>query len=173
MPTLPPAAHYSVRAAYTCLQQWQYPEGTHVLNFTNGSVTVMLLVVYSEQPYITFKEKGMVRIARDETRHREAAELGRRIRTVRVAAGLTQAGLAEQLGKQPSWLANIERGVNEITALDLGKLARLLGYDQDWFTDPDYPDPRRRGQPAKAGRDLTYLIYASRKHARRTLVGAH
>lgn len=52
--------------------------------------------------------------------------LGKRVREVRHARGLTQEGLAEQLGVTPRYLAGIERGERNLTLDSVDALAKQL-----------------------------------------------
>lgn len=52
--------------------------------------------------------------------------LGKRVREVRHARGLTQEGLAEQLGVTPRYLAGIERGERNLTLDSVDGLAKQL-----------------------------------------------
>ena len=52
--------------------------------------------------------------------------LGERVREVRHARGLTQEGLAEQLGVTPRYLAGIERGERNLTLDSVDALAKQL-----------------------------------------------
>lgn len=54
------------------------------------------------------------------------------IRELRLAQGVTQVTLSEQLGRSQSFISDIERGVRRIDALELRDLCQLL--------DTDLPD---------------------------------
>ena len=55
--------------------------------------------------------------------------LGTRVREIRRDAGLTQEGLAEQLGVTPRYLAGIERGERNLTLDSVDALAVQLGVE--------------------------------------------
>jgi transcriptional regulator with XRE-family HTH domain len=59
-----------------------------------------------------------------EERHAKA--LGEAIRLARLAAGMKQAPLADEIGKPQSWLSRIERGDVYCRVTDLVVLARVL-----------------------------------------------
>lgn len=52
--------------------------------------------------------------------------LGARVRDLRFARGLTQEGLAEELGVTPRYLAGIERGERNLTLDSIDALAAQL-----------------------------------------------
>jgi transcriptional regulator with XRE-family HTH domain len=47
----------------------------------------------------------------------------------RKAAGLTQAQLADRLGKSQSFIARLESGKRRVYAVELLELAEMLGFD--------------------------------------------
>jgi transcriptional regulator with XRE-family HTH domain len=51
------------------------------------------------------------------------------IRELRLAQGVTQVTLSEQLGRSQSFISDIERGVRRIDALELRDLCQLLETD--------------------------------------------
>lgn len=57
------------------------------------------------------------------------AALGARVRDLRRSRGLTQEGLAEQLGVTPRYLAGIERGERNLTLDSVDALAAQLEVD--------------------------------------------
>jgi DNA-binding XRE family transcriptional regulator len=54
-------------------------------------------------------------------------ELGRNLRLVRTAAGLTQAALAKRSGMDRSYVGGLEAGQRNPTAVTLQRLAKVLG----------------------------------------------
>ena len=54
-------------------------------------------------------------------------ELGRNLRRVRTAAGLTQTALAKRSGMDRSYVSGLEAGQRNPTALTLKRLAKILG----------------------------------------------
>lgn len=55
------------------------------------------------------------------------SRLGLRIRNLRNKLGLTQVELAEKVGLDRSFLADVERGKRNISILNLGLIAEGLG----------------------------------------------
>lgn len=53
--------------------------------------------------------------------------LGNRVRKLRKQAGLTQVELAEKLGMDRSYLADVERGKRNVSLINLELLARGFG----------------------------------------------
>ena len=75
-----------------------------------------------------------------------ALELGRRIRRVRIAAGLSQAALAERANLDPSTIGSLELGKREMqagTAVLICVALRITPEEMfegiDWVSDPDSP----------------------------------
>lgn len=65
-----------------------------------------------------------------KTIHRSEYEvLLRRLRELRVGAGVTQDSLSEQLGRSQSFVSDIERGVRRLDTLELRDICHLLGSD--------------------------------------------
>lgn len=65
------------------------------------------------------------------SRHRvhsaaEVAWLGQRVRAARLKAGLTQEEAGVVFGRDQSFIAKIERGERQLTALELRDLCRLF-----------------------------------------------
>jgi DNA-binding XRE family transcriptional regulator len=54
-------------------------------------------------------------------------ELGRNLRRVRTAAGLTQTALAKRAGLNRSYVSDLEAGQRNPTAVTLQRLAKVLG----------------------------------------------
>ena len=59
----------------------------------------------------------------------ESAVLRRQLRTAREQAGVTQAALSEALGRNQSFISDIERGVRRIDTIELWQLCKALGLD--------------------------------------------
>jgi DNA-binding XRE family transcriptional regulator len=75
---------------------------------------------------------GLCKLAGDSRRistSRSATlpELGRNLRRVRTAAGLTQTALAKRVGTDRSYVSGLEAGQRNPTALTLQRLAKVLG----------------------------------------------
>ena len=64
--------------------------------------------------------------------------IGRRIREIRKAKGITQAYITQKLGKSTGWLNNIEKGRRNINPNELKKIADILETPIDNFfkTEP-------------------------------------
>ncbi len=62
-------------------------------------------------------------------------EIGKRVRQARVAAGLTQTKLADQLGITFQQVQKYEKGVNRIGGGRLYKIAHILGVKITYFFD--------------------------------------
>jgi transcriptional regulator with XRE-family HTH domain len=58
-----------------------------------------------------------------------AAELGRRVRAAREAAGLSQSTLERNAGLRPCTVAELERGESDVPVLDLVRIAAVVGVD--------------------------------------------
>jgi DNA-binding XRE family transcriptional regulator len=61
------------------------------------------------------------------SRNSTLPELGRNLRRVRTAAGLTQTALAKRSGINRSYLSDLEAGQRNPTAVTLQRLAKVLG----------------------------------------------
>lgn len=59
----------------------------------------------------------------------ESVAVGKRLRRERIAAGLTQASLAERLGTTQSAIARLEAGQQRMSLLTLKRAALALGCD--------------------------------------------
>lgn len=57
------------------------------------------------------------------------AEIGRRVRSSRIAAGLTQEQVAHHADVNPSYYGKLERGLNNPTASTLIRVAAAVGVD--------------------------------------------
>jgi transcriptional regulator with XRE-family HTH domain len=64
-------------------------------------------------------------------------EIGRRIRTQRLALGISQAALGEKLGITFQQIQKYEKGVNRIGSGRLEELSRILGVPVGFFFDDD------------------------------------
>jgi transcriptional regulator with XRE-family HTH domain len=64
---------------------------------------------------------------------RYGKQIGKRIRSARVAAGLTQREVAEALKLSHVGFGDIERGKNEPSLQYLEHLSRILGKPVTWF----------------------------------------
>jgi DNA-binding XRE family transcriptional regulator len=59
-------------------------------------------------------------------RRKDVAQLGRNVRRLRIAAGLTQTALAKRSGMDRSYVSGLEAGQRNPTALTLQRLAKVL-----------------------------------------------
>ena len=78
-----------------------------------------------------------------EIAHPVDAHVGRRIRTARVSAGITQIAAGEALGLSFQQIQKYESGYNRISASRLYELARLTAKPIQWFfegAEDDYPE---------------------------------
>ncbi len=53
-------------------------------------------------------------------------QLGQRIRSLRAAKGLSQEALADEAGLDRSYMSGVERGVRNVSVLNLAKIAKAL-----------------------------------------------
>jgi len=63
--------------------------------------------------------------------------VGRNVRRLRIAAGLTQAGLAERMGVDRAYVSGLELGQRNPTVLTLWHITRALGVKLAAFFDED------------------------------------
>ena len=87
------------------------------------------------------------------------ADVGERLRRVRLEAGLTQEQLAVKVGRRKNWLSDIERGRRGIDVHTLQRVADLMGHSIEFFTNPGFRSKRReemlRPSPARIGASST------------------
>ena len=81
-------------------------------------------------------------------------ELGRRVASARVAAGLTQQQLAEAIGlKHAQDVSRYERGKVEVPDYRIDRIAEATRRPRSYFTrDPDEPDPEETAAALEAVR---------------------
>ncbi len=58
---------------------------------------------------------------------KRAKEIGKRIKDLRLKAGLSQVGLGEKAGTDPNTVARAERGLHRASSDTIEKLAKALG----------------------------------------------
>ena len=58
--------------------------------------------------------------------HDNLKRFGKRLRLIRLAAGLTQESLAERAGLHPTYVGGVERGERNVGLDNILKLARAL-----------------------------------------------
>jgi transcriptional regulator with XRE-family HTH domain len=69
--------------------------------------------------------------------------VGRNVRRIRLAAGLTQASLAERMGVDRAYVSGLELGQRNPTIVTLWHITKALGVGLRAFFDEERP--RRRG----------------------------
>lgn len=88
---------------------------------------------------------------RPRTAEQLRSDVGRRIAELRVAAGHTQAVVAERLGVSDQWLRHIEGGRANLTLASLARIARVLAVDAaELLRPPATRNPRRPGRPRRS-----------------------
>jgi transcriptional regulator with XRE-family HTH domain len=70
--------------------------------------------------------------------------VGRNVKRLRMAAGLTQAGLAERMGVDRAYVSGLEQGQRNPTVLTLWHISKALGVGLQAFFDEDKPRRRLR-----------------------------
>ncbi len=88
------------------------------------------------------------------------ADVGERLRRVRLEAGLTQEQLAVKVGRRKNWLSDIERGRRGIDVHTLQRVADLMGHSIEFFTNPGFRSKRREEMLRPVTREDWRLIYA-------------
>lgn len=94
------------------------------------------------------------------SRHYDSWEgLGGRVADARVAAGFSQAHLAERVGLNRSALSRIETGERSLDVLELSRIAEALGRSVEWFViePPQVIASHRRLPDAEEGQDARLL----------------
>lgn len=96
------------------------------------------------------------------------ARLGARLRSARLARGITQRAIAGELGVSAYQLAKYETGVNAISAVTLGVAARLLGLPVAAFLDPIEGTPEQAFDlPRELVREVVSTVQSfERRHCR-------
>jgi transcriptional regulator with XRE-family HTH domain len=85
------------------------------------------------------------------------AFVGRRLRTARKLANMTQQDLAQVLGVSFQAVQKYESGENRITAPKLFKAADFLGADIRFFTTPDFDGEPQRDRTSLADDEIELL----------------
>jgi DNA-binding XRE family transcriptional regulator len=106
---------------------------THVLRQYIGWLRGVLIA--NKAPYVITVARevgyGLCRMGGEprgiSTSRSALPELGRNLRRVRTAAGLTQTALAKRSGMDRSYVSGLEAGQRNPTALTLKRLAKILG----------------------------------------------
>jgi DNA-binding XRE family transcriptional regulator len=107
---------------------------THVLRQYIGWLRGVLIANKAPYAITVAREVGysLCRLAEEPrristSRSTTLPELGRNLRRVRTAAGLTQTALAKRSGVDRSYVSDLEAGHRNPTALTLKRLAKVLG----------------------------------------------
>ncbi len=87
--------------------------------------------------------------------HNDPASLGRDLRALRKARGLTLTTLAKSIGRSVGFLSQIERGLSTPSITDLRALAKAFDVPLSWFFLTDNGDEAERG----------YIVRASSRRA--------
>jgi Zn-dependent peptidase ImmA (M78 family)/DNA-binding XRE family transcriptional regulator len=83
-------------------------------------------------------------------------EIGARVATARKSAGLTQEGLAHELGLDRTAVTRIESGQRELDARELAHLSSILGRPLPWFLS--LPDAALAGRRASLDASVPHRI---------------
>jgi len=70
--------------------------------------------------------------------------VGRNVKRLRIAAGLSQAGLAERMGVDRAYVSGLELGKRNPTVLTLWHIGKALGVKLRLFFDDEKPRRRTR-----------------------------
>ncbi len=102
-----------------------------------------------------------------------AIALGKRIKSLRLSAGMTQEQVAKKSGLHCTYIGQIERGEKNITVESLGKVLRAIGVNFTELFDclEDFGDParsiprecyemilRRSREEQEAIHDIIYMV---------------
>lgn len=90
-----------------------------------------------------------------------ASLLSERVAQARKEAGLSQDGLAGEIGLDGSAISKIENGTRQLSSTELARMARACGRPIDWFfSREESPSPLLRGTAAssEARHDATWLL---------------
>ncbi|MPZ11889.1 MAG: helix-turn-helix domain-containing protein [Kiloniellaceae bacterium] len=79
------------------------------------------------------------------------ARLGRDLRALRKARGLTLAELALQVGRSVGYLSQVERGLSELGVADLRAITKVLDAPLSWFLVHDDAPEDERGYVVRWG----------------------
>lgn len=66
-------------------------------------------------------------LRKEEVAQRVQREFGENVRRLRLAAGLSQAELAFRADLHPTYVSGIERGLRNLSLVNIHELARALG----------------------------------------------
>lgn len=91
------------------------------------------------------------------TLERRVRRLTERIRQARRAAGLTQGALARAVRLDRTAISRIESGERSVDAVELARLADVLGHSVAWLV----------GEVGEAPADVPRLVHAKRREIRR------
>ncbi|MGB0466166.1 MAG: helix-turn-helix domain-containing protein [Pontibacterium sp.] len=88
---------------------------------------------------------------------KESLRIGRQIRDLRKAKGVTLTTLAEKIGRSVGYVSQVERGVSSLPIPTLQAISEVLGVQISWFFHTDNEAPAD---------ELNYVV---RSNARRSL----
>ena len=80
----------------------------------------------------------------------ESHLIGRELRALRKARGMTIAEVALVLGRSVGWVSQVERGVSEPAIRDLRSAAQLFGLPLSFFFQNNDAPPKERGRIVRA-----------------------
>ncbi len=63
--------------------------------------------------------------------------VGRRLRVLREKAGMKKKDLAEKIGISPTFLSNVENDGKKISAYQINRILKILGYNQADLLDDE------------------------------------
>jgi len=88
---------------------------------------------------------------------KESLRIGRQIRDLRKAKGVTLITLAEKIGRSVGYVSQVERGVSSLPIPTLQAISEVFGVQISWFFHADTQAPAD---------EVNYIV---RAHARRSL----
>jgi transcriptional regulator with XRE-family HTH domain len=95
----------------------------------------------------------------------EIGILGRQIRDLRKAKGVTLQDLASNIDRSLGWLSQIERGISPVSISALDAIAQALGVELSWFFAPGAPpDPEELGMVVRKRHRRVLDFYGSGVH---------
>jgi transcriptional regulator with XRE-family HTH domain len=78
----------------------------------------------------------------EEITEMEAAVKFPHVRYATFLRGLTQHQLSRLVGMSPARMCRCERGIQEFTTEERVRIARFLGFDEQWLFERPKPKPR-------------------------------
>ena len=98
----------------------------------------------------------------------DSSVLGERLAAARGRGGLTRQDMAREAGMDRSMIAKIETGVRRVTALELVRLAKVLGERVEWFLQEPTPSIVSHRNVADPGEPSPGIDVAVERFARAT-----